>query len=140
MHCVIDAGFPGDGRAVESVAHLSLLELSAAYSQLLTANLEHSAAGDTARYYLERSGLILASGTAFEVAILIDQAAMRLVHSVSRGDLDGDESVTALDVQVFIETLGGAYDGTGLPVLADLNADLALDATDLMILLENLGN
>jgi hypothetical protein len=137
---VIEVGRSGVCRDTVSLADLSLPALSAAYAQLLSAGTEHAATGEPARYYLECSGLILASGTAEEIASLIDHAAMSLVNSPSRGDLDSDGSVTVADIVVFIETLGGAYDGTELPVVADLDADLALDATDLMILMENLGN
>lgn len=140
VHCVIEVGRSGVCRDTVSLADLSLPALSAAYAQLLSAGTEHAATGEPARYYLECSGLILASGTAEEIASLIDHAAMSLVNSPSRGDLDSDGSVTVADIVVFIETLGGAYDGTELPVVADLDADLALDATDLMILMENLGN
>ncbi len=128
------------GRSAEGIANLSLLDLSGAYAQLVSANVAHAAAGETARYYLERNGLILAAGSAMEIALLIDRAAMNLVLSPVRGDLDGDGSVTAVDMTLFIETLGGAYDGTQMPVIADLDADLSLDTSDFRILVENLGN
>lgn len=140
VHCVIDVGSVGNGGDVQSLAELSLPSLSASYAALVSAYTEHSAAGETGRYYLERNGFVLASGTAAEIASLIDDLAMTLVDSPSRGDLNGDGSVTATDITVFIETLGGVHDGTDLPALADLDADMAVDASDLLILLENLGD
>ena len=138
VHCVIDIGLLGGDQVVQSVADLSLPELATAYAQLLSASSEHSTVGESARYYLQRSGALLASGTAVEIAVLIDLAATRLVHSSVRGDLDGDGVVTSADIMVFIEALGGGHDGTELPIRADLNADLELDAADLMIVLESL--
>lgn len=137
---MIDIGWLGGDQVVESVADLSLPALATAYAQLLSASSEHSTVGESARYYLQRSGALLASGTAVEIAVLIDLAATRLVHSSAHGDLDGNGVVASADIMVFIEALGGSHDGTELPIRADLNADLELDAADLMILLESLDS
>ena len=140
VHCTIEVGISGGGGDTLGIAGLSLVDLAGAYSQLVSAYLEHQEAGETGRYYLGREGAILASGSAMDIASRINHAAMTLIQSPVRGDLDGDGRVTAVDVTLFIETLGGAYEGTQVRVAADLDADLSLDTGDFVILVENLGN